>query len=64
MRDAEGLALPFNTFEKSGKRIAEALAKPKAARPEQSEGHPQIPQIILMKKLVDTFSTFIFAQKY
>ncbi len=27
------VALPFDTFEKSGKRIAEAIAKPEAARP-------------------------------
>ncbi len=27
------VALPFSTFEKSGKRIAVAIAKPKAARP-------------------------------
>ncbi len=36
------VALPFDTLEKSVKRIAEAIAKPEAARPEHSEGHAQI----------------------
>ncbi len=36
------VALPFDAFEKSGKRIAEALAKPVTARPERSEGHALI----------------------
>ncbi len=36
------VALPFDTFEKSIKRIAETKWNPKQARPELSEGHALI----------------------